>query len=77
MLKVKVKTMQEEKIVGKVDRKLPTKTKFKKYGANSQDRKDEASTEIEFQCKKCNRRHGLRECPTFGKKCNCYGKQSF
>ena len=62
LLKVRVKTMQEEKIVGKVDRKLPTKTKFKKYGVNSQDRKDEASAKIEFQCKRCNRRHGPREC---------------
>lgn len=65
MLKERVKTVQEEKVVGKIDKKLMPRTKSKKNGLKDKEEMEETGEEIEFQCGRCNRKHGLRECPAF------------
>lgn len=75
MLKERVKMVQEERAIEKIDRKLVTKTRVKKQNVQkSLERKEETRAETKFQCRRCNRKHGPRECPAFGKKCNRCGK---
>lgn len=74
MLKERVKMVQEEKVVGKIDRKLIPKTKSKKSVLKDKEEMEETEAENEFQCRRCNKKHGPRECPAFRKKCNRCGK---
>ncbi|TGZ52028.1 Uncharacterized protein DBV15_12119 [Temnothorax longispinosus] len=71
MLKERVKTVQEEKVVEKIDRKPIIKSKWKKQNSQTrQEEKEETRAETEFQCRRCNRKYGSREYSAFGKKCN-------
>ncbi|XP_011688911.1 PREDICTED: uncharacterized protein LOC105450661 [Wasmannia auropunctata] len=74
MLKERVKTMNEEKVIEKVDIIPAMKGKMKQNIRKSQEGKEESGIEKEFQCRRCNRKHGPKECPAFGKKCNRCGK---
>lgn len=75
ILKERVQTMHEEKVIGKVNRKQMSMTKTKKlYVKKSQESKEESKADKEFQCRRCNRKHRPRECPAYGKKCNRCGK---
>jgi len=70
MLKERIKTVQEEKAVEKVEKKYMTKTRTKNQKVQKKPEIKEETGSEAFQCKRCNRKHGQRECPAFGRRCN-------
>ncbi|XP_039304646.1 uncharacterized protein LOC120357660 [Solenopsis invicta] len=75
MLKERIKTMQNEKIVEKIEKNQPVKAKGnRRINYKPQEKKEDLGTEKEFQCRRCTRKHGPRECPAFGRRCNKCGK---
>lgn len=48
--------------------------KIKEECVERQGKDGRNESENEFQCRRCNKKHEPRECPTFRKKCNRCGK---